>query len=326
MTLPRALAMLAPLLLLSTPASAFQQTMTCTTSGLYACRAGEVAKPVAWDTRRLTFLIQEDGSDDFPQGPDGKLDETLKQVILDSFEPWTAQDCAYLDIVFEGLTPLREIGYKGSEAANVNIVMFTESWPYQGAEDAYALTSVTFDVKSGKLADADIEFNGGDFTFTNVDDPAGTLVDVRNTLTHEVGHFIGLDHSTEVDSTMFARAVEGELKKRSLQQDDIMGLCHIYPVDDDKDGVPTRDEDLNGDGDPSNDDTDGDGIPNYLDEDDDDDGILTRNESLADYLVAPDSGGCFGCSAAPSSPSPALPGLLLCGMWGLRRRAKRARP
>lgn len=38
-------------------------------------------------------------------------------------------------------------------------------------------------------------------------------------------------------------------------------------VDDDNDGVLTRLEDTDGDGDPMNDDTDGDGIPNYLDSD-----------------------------------------------------------
>ncbi|TVZ54953.1 hypothetical protein OD91_0191 [Lutibacter sp. Hel_I_33_5] len=37
--------------------------------------------------------------------------------------------------------------------------------------------------------------------------------------------------------------------------------------DDDNDGKLTKDEDTNGDGDPRNDDTDGDGIPNYLDSD-----------------------------------------------------------
>ena len=48
--------------------------------------------------------------------------------------------------------------------------------------------------------------------------------------------------------------------------------------DDDGDNIPTIDEDLDADGDPTNDDTDNDGIPNYLDNDDDDDGVLTINE------------------------------------------------
>lgn len=49
-------------------------------------------------------------------------------------------------------------------------------------------------------------------------------------------------------------------------------------TDDDGDRIQSRDEDVNGDGDPRNDDTDGDLIPNYLDADDDGDGKLTINE------------------------------------------------
>jgi len=43
------------------------------------------------------------------------------------------------------------------------------------------------------------------------------------------------------------------------------GIANLLDVDDDEDGVNTINEDLDGDGDPTNDDTDGDGIPNYLD-------------------------------------------------------------
>lgn len=49
-------------------------------------------------------------------------------------------------------------------------------------------------------------------------------------------------------------------------------------VDYDFDGIPTILEDLNGDGNLENDDTDGDGIPNFLDNDDDGDMILTAVE------------------------------------------------
>ncbi len=52
----------------------------------------------------------------------------------------------------------------------------------------------------------------------------------------------------------------------------------ISCVDNDGDGIPTMDEDLNGDGYPGNDDTDNDGIPNYLDSDDDNDWVETSDE------------------------------------------------
>ena len=52
-------------------------------------------------------------------------------------------------------------------------------------------------------------------------------------------------------------------------------VCHSakeFARDDDGDGIPTEDEDVvTSDGDPTNDDSDGDGIPNYLDDDDDND-------------------------------------------------------
>lgn len=47
---------------------------------------------------------------------------------------------------------------------------------------------------------------------------------------------------------------------------------------DDNDGIPAIDEDLNGDGNLFNDDTDGDGIPNFLDTDDDNDNVPTQAE------------------------------------------------
>ncbi len=54
-------------------------------------------------------------------------------------------------------------------------------------------------------------------------------------------------------------------------------------ADDDNDGIATRDEDLNRDGNPTNDDTDGDFVMNYLDMDDDNDGILTAVEGAGNF-------------------------------------------
>ncbi|TXH71900.1 MAG: IPTL-CTERM sorting domain-containing protein [Thiothrix sp.] len=60
------------------------------------------------------------------------------------------------------------------------------------------------------------------------------------------------------------------------------GKIDALDTDDDGDGIPTKGEDKNADGDknPATNptDTDGDGKPNYLDADDDNDGKLTKNE------------------------------------------------
>ncbi|MDW3211901.1 MAG: Ig-like domain-containing protein [Reichenbachiella sp.] len=54
----------------------------------------------------------------------------------------------------------------------------------------------------------------------------------------------------------------------------------ILANDSDGDNIPDIDEDLDGNGDPTDDDSDGDDIPDYLDEDDDGDGIDTKDEDV----------------------------------------------
>lgn len=68
----------------------------------------------------------------------------------------------------------------------------------------------------------------------------------------------------------------------------------VTDIDHDNDGIPSRMEDLNENGILVDDDTDGDGIPNFLDNDDDGDGVLTRDEIIIHEdgtLEFPDSNG-----------------------------------
>jgi MYXO-CTERM domain-containing protein len=48
-------------------------------------------------------------------------------------------------------------------------------------------------------------------------------------VTHEIGHFIGIGHSDDVNATMFASAERTSIEKRTLDQDDINAVCDIYP-------------------------------------------------------------------------------------------------
>jgi cysteine-rich repeat protein len=62
------------------------------------------------------------------------------------------------------------------------------------------------------------------------------------------------------------------------------GRPNFDDPDDDQDGIPTRDESYDADGDPTDDDSDRDGRPDYLDPDDDNDGIPTAGE-CADFAA-----------------------------------------
>ena len=147
-----------------------------------------------------------------------------------------------------------------------------------------AVTTTTFNSRTGKLYDADLEMNASTHVFTTVDAPPCASVtqpgcvstDVQNTVTHELGHALGLDHSPDPRSTMFAGADLGETSKRVLDDGSLEFVCRVYPA-----GGPTLDCD---------------GTPLDLSE-----------------------GGSGSCAAAPGGPC-ALLGLALLG---LRRRGGR---
>lgn len=92
----------------------------------------------------------------------------------------------------------------------------------------------------------------------------------------------------------------------NLMDDDTDGdeAWNAIDPDDDNDNVSTVDEIGGPDTLPEDyPDTDGDGIPNYLDEDDDNDGILTRNEDL-DMDLNPRNDGIGGSDQLPNYLDP----------------------
>ena len=65
-----------------------------------------------------------------------------------------------------------------------------------------------------------------------------------------------------------------------IQDTDVDGIPDYLDIDDDNDTIMTMNEDVNMNGDPTDDDTDSDGTPNYLDDDDDGDGVSTIFEDF----------------------------------------------
>lgn len=219
--------------LCSTPALAFEQTKTCTDSGAYACGPGETPKEVHWTARCVPFKINEDGSDNFVQASeDVPAIEEIRREIFQSFEAWTRVDCSDMTLVFDGMTGQSDTTYS-SDSDNYNLVVLRdEGWEQIASARAFALSSVTFNPKNGVIYRSDIQVNTEFYPYSGSKQPPPNHVDLRNTMTHEVGHFIGLDHTDVTDATMFATAPIGEIAKRTLHQDDIAGVCHVYPSTD----------------------------------------------------------------------------------------------
>lgn len=82
---------------------------------------------------------------------------------------------------------------------------------------------------AGLILDSDILLNAQDHVFDTDGDP--NAHDIRNIVTHEVGHFMGLGHEitpTDSTATMFAQASTGEMMKRTLETNDEDGLRNAY--------------------------------------------------------------------------------------------------
>lgn len=112
--------------------------------------------------------------------------------------------------------------------ANENVIAFDDDrWDFDS--DMLALSLVHFDVATGEILDADIVINTDGYAWADKAEHASVdAYDLANTLTHEIGHVVGLAHSATDEATMFPTSGKDEINKRDLAEDDVLGLSDIY--------------------------------------------------------------------------------------------------
>jgi hypothetical protein len=113
---------------------------------------------------------------------------------------------------------------------NTNAIIFRDDvWPYMGADSTLALTTVTYNLDTGDIYDADIEVNSSSDTIVFTTGDTDVQFDLRSIATHEAGHFLGLSHSEEADATMNRAYEAGQTDLRDLEPDDVAAICATYP-------------------------------------------------------------------------------------------------
>lgn len=244
-----------------------------------------------WANRCVGFTLQKDASS---QVNLADAEKTFKSA----FDTWMKADCG------SGAHPSVTVDYQGPVACdkqeynkdkrigNANIIMFRdESWPYEGTANILALTTVTYNLDTSEIYDADMEINSADIkSFTLGDSSVG--YDLLSVATHETGHFLGLAHSHTTDATMFTDYQQGSVSLRDLTADDIAGICAVYPPNEPA-STDCNDEPRHGFSE-----------------------LCGADQPL-------DEGGCSASGASPSSSGTGLAGLVgIAALLGLRRRRR----
>ncbi len=201
-----------------------------------------------------------------------ELDGDTEFGIIDaSIQTWNTAtaSCSYMKVMKSGVKAM-EVGKD-----YVNVIKFRDSsWCRPAIGDdpmkcypssAAGITTVTYindktSSRDGAIVDADIEINGADFAISDNGTTLGTKpchAELQNTMTHELGHLHGLEHTCLADYEMASRVDDqgnpvplcsatadpkiteatmypyqdcGETKKETLEPDDINSMCVIYPT------------------------------------------------------------------------------------------------
>jgi hypothetical protein len=160
------------------------------------------------------------------------------ESITNSLESWQRISRVLFSVADSELLSISNSGVRGDGISLITSAATAENirlFPKQ-ADSPPATTRIFYD-RTGLITEADIVLNP--FVQFSTDGMFGTY-DLQSTITHEIGHLLGLEHSSLLGSTMFERAGRNGLAgvavfpARNLSRDDIAAARSLYgaPVDD----------------------------------------------------------------------------------------------
>src|SRR5690242_5859586 len=206
-------------LLCAAPMQSFTPNLTAGGAGPQMDHWDFSAFPVTWNLNPKT-------------GDNITGSRSVADVMQASFDTWLASPNASIN-VSRGLDS--SVAAEGSSPSNINLLCFVCS-DTDFSKDAKTL-AVTITTTAdrigesdghggqarfvGQLMKADILFNPS----TQYSTDGGSGQDLQTVATHEIGHFLGLDHSGVVRAVMFPAASF----IRTLSYDDVAGLSTLYP-------------------------------------------------------------------------------------------------
>lgn len=167
----------------------------------FASEQPNIPKDTKWRNSRITLSLSRslDASSNLPTD--------LRLIVRRSLLAWSSQTSISFEVVDSDLQSASPKGAKGDGISLITSALTAENlrlFPRQAASPA-AVTRVFRDWR-GYITEADIVLNP--YVRFSVDGSFDTF-DLQDTLTHEIGHLLGLQHSPVWGSIMFSRASRG---------------------------------------------------------------------------------------------------------------------
>lgn len=177
----------------------------------------------AWPNKCITFELQGGTA------PDARTRTRLVEAFRASVAAWTtgAAACADLEISPSALpaggTGIARPDLLGHDGHNRVLFVVGEEWCEVIDDEricydpnVLALTTVSAVVSNGRIVDADMQINAIDHTWGDLVAGDDAEEDLENTLTHELGHAIGFDHTCRADGErpMLRAQLENALERR----------------------------------------------------------------------------------------------------------------
>lgn len=161
-----------------------------------------------------------------------KPDSDVVGAIKNSLAAWENAANVKFQISW---TDKQSISSAGNSGDGVNLITIAPTAEnillFGGDAEVIAGRTRVFFNRKGSISEADIALNP--YQQFSTDGAIGTF-DLQSTLTHEIGHLLGLEHSTILSATMYERQSKNGVYNlsafaaRTLADDDIAGVRTLY--------------------------------------------------------------------------------------------------